>query len=153
MKLDIINNSDYHIDSGAVKQLCCWLNRQPDIDLPAEISLVFVTDEVIAGLNEKYYGRRGVTDVLSFPYGDCLAEIILNPAQQHRQAGQFDNSFSEEVAENIIHAFLHLAGYDHTGPEDNGEHLRRQRELITEYKNQSPPLLVEEKQGMINRDG
>ena len=38
----------------------------------AELSLMFVDETAIAGLNERFLGRKGSTDVLSFPIEDEL---------------------------------------------------------------------------------
>jgi probable rRNA maturation factor len=143
MKLTVNNHSDYSVKKQEVENFCRRLAGENGIDLPQEISVVFVDDETIARLNEKYYNRSGITDVLAFDYGEELAEIILNPSQHQRQAKQFDNSFSEEVAENIIHAFLHLSGYDHTREDDRQLHLKKQKELMEKYKKKPIPELIE----------
>ena len=96
--------------------------------------MVLVDDPEIFRLNEKYYGRAAVTDVLAFPYGGEFAELVLNPAQHARQAQEFGNSPAEEFLENILHGLLHLGGYDHTVEADRGRHLERQAELMQGLK-------------------
>ncbi len=143
MELTVNNHSDYSVKEQEVKKFCQQLAGENEMDLPDEISVVFVDDEEITRLNEKYYNRSGITDVLAFDYGEDLAEIILNPSQHQRQAKRFSNSFSEEVAENIIHAFLHISGYDHTREDNQQLHLEKQKKLMEKYKKESIPELIE----------
>ncbi|MGM0381276.1 MAG: rRNA maturation RNase YbeY [bacterium] len=146
MKIILINQTEFSLAESSLEKICLWLVGEIDFN-PREVSLVFVDDKEISQLNEKYYGREGVTDVLAFPYGDDTAEIFLNLYQQRRQAADFANSFNEEVVENIIHAFLHLVGYDHTR-EDDGEHLARQAELMEKFAEQNFEPVVDGSQEM-----
>ncbi len=141
MEITAINRTGFNVDVAELEKLIELL--EPEItSLPGEISVVFVDDPEISRLNEKYYGREGITDVLAFPYENNFSEIILNPYQHRRQAEKYDNTFNEETIENIIHALLHLAGYDHTSAEDGEKHLDRQHNLM-DYIAESgfPPVI------------
>ena len=142
MELTCINETVFSVDEQNIEKLCEWITEQSTVELPAEISIVFVSEQRMAELNQRYYGHRGATDVLTFPYDNDVAEIILNPAQIQNQAPQFTNSFSEELAENIIHSFLHLSGYDHTKEKGKSKHLSRQKELMTALKEKDSHLTL-----------
>jgi ssRNA-specific RNase YbeY (16S rRNA maturation enzyme) len=45
--------------------------------LPKKINLIFVDEEEITSLNERYRGKEEVTDVLSFEVDDDIAEIYI----------------------------------------------------------------------------
>lgn len=106
--------------------------RRPDA---TEVSVSFVDDAVIAELNEKYRGKQGPTDVLSFecdnledgfPEGEgaqgyLLGDIVIAPDVAARQAAEYGHGFLEEVDLLVVHGVLHLCGYDHIDDEEARE--------------------------------
>jgi probable rRNA maturation factor len=104
----------------------------------AGVTVAFVSDRAMRELNRRWRGKRGTTDVLSFPSaqdefekleGSTLGDVVISVEQAARQAAEHDLSFETEVAQLILHGLLHLCGYDHET--DTGEmnrlelHLRR----------------------------
>jgi probable rRNA maturation factor len=90
------------------------------------VAVEFVGAERIAELNEAHRGRRGPTDVLSFPIdGEDgatggpleLGDIVICP--QH----------TVHIREAIVHGALHLTGMDHET--DDGEMLALQAEILS----------------------
>lgn len=124
------NQTEFDVNTDALVSLVEWFDRQESFPLD-ELSVGILDDDEMARLNEQYHDESGPTDVLSFDYGDGTGEILLNPYQHRRQSDEFDNDTNEEFTENVIHALLHLSGYDHT--RDDGEHLERQADLIGQW--------------------
>ena len=102
--------------------------RRPDA---TEVSVSFVDDAVIAELNEKYRGKQGPTDVLSFECDGCgdgpdapedgvfeLGDVIIAPDVAERQTAEFATTFEEEISLLLVHGLLHLCGYDHVVDEE-----------------------------------
>jgi probable rRNA maturation factor len=99
--------------------------------VPAEeagVTVAFVSDRTMRALNRRWRGRRGTTDVLSFPLeqdeferraGATLGDVVISLEQAARQAAAHGLTLDEEVAQLILHGLLHLCGYDHE--QDNGE--------------------------------
>jgi len=94
----------------------------------ADVTIVFVSDRKMREINRTWRGKRGTTDVLSFPAhqddfektaGLNLGDVIISVEQAARQASTNRLSFDEEIAQLILHGLLHLCGYDHET--DNGE--------------------------------
>jgi probable rRNA maturation factor len=89
------------------------------------VAVEYVGADRIAALNEEFRGRRGPTDVLSFPIDEDgpasgpreLGDIVICPAH------------TEDVREAVLHGALHLTGMDHET--DEGEMLALQAELLT----------------------
>ena len=88
----------------------------------AGVTVAFVSDRVMRQLNGRWRGKRGTTDVLSFPSeqdgfeksaGLSLGDVVVSVEQAARQAAEHGLSFDEEVAQLILHGLLHLCGYDH----------------------------------------
>jgi probable rRNA maturation factor len=121
------NQTEFKLDHDQLSRLCQWFRKRESLELES-LSVAVIRDEEMADLNRTYHSEEGTTDVLSFHYEDGSGEVLLNPYQHVRQCEEFDNDPSEEFTVNLIHALLHLSGYDHT--EDDGEQLERQAELV-----------------------
>jgi probable rRNA maturation factor len=106
----------------------------------ANAAVVFVSDRAMAELNHRWRGKRGTTDVLSFPAaqdkfekseGLNLGDIVISLEQAARQARENKLSMNAEIAQLVLHGLLHLCGYDHST--DAGEmdrlELRLRRKL------------------------
>jgi probable rRNA maturation factor len=130
---------------------------QKQLRLPGDsLSVCFVTDAQIARWNRSYRGKRGPTDVLSFPadrgantqkvgknqkiagksasvragtpmVANYLGDIAISPAVARRNARRFGRSLEDEMSILILHGMLHLMGYDHET--DTGQMNRRERRL------------------------
>ena len=95
----------------------------------AELSVAVTGDEAVAELNERFRGKQGTTDVLSFamsggevgeggfvspPNGkQDLGEVIISYPQAKRQAEGLGHTTKDEIAFLTIHGVFHLLGYDH----------------------------------------
>lgn len=99
----------------------------------ADISIALVGDEEISRLNERFLGRKEVTDCLSFDLSDERAvhgrqtgsskndksfEIVVNAEIAERQARQRGHSTQSELALYVTHGLLHQLGFDDQRPED-----------------------------------
>lgn len=102
----------------------------------AGVTVAFVSDRRMRELNWRWRGKRGTTDVLSFPAGQdefeklegyTLGDIVISVEQAARQAALHQLGFDREVAQLILHGLLHLCGYDHET--DKGEMNRLELRL------------------------
>ena len=106
----------------------------------AGATVAFVSDRAMRSLNKRWRGKRGTTDVLSFPSGQeefekgggaSLGDVVISVEQAARQAAEHGLEFENEVEQLILHGLLHLCGYDHEldGGEMNALELRLRRRL------------------------
>lgn len=88
----------------------------------AELSILFMDDEGIRGLNRDYRKKDMHTDVLSFPmregeFGDMnpdlLGDVVISLDTAKRQAIGRGETLHQEVNLLLIHGILHLLGFDH----------------------------------------
>ena len=97
----------------------------------AAVSLLLAGDELLWRLNREHRGLDMPTDVLAFPadIGDVfpvgdgeevpyLGDIAISVGSVRRQAAEAGLTFEEELQHVLLHALLHLLGYDHEEPAD-----------------------------------
>nr|MDK2851047.1 putative rRNA maturation factor [Candidatus Cloacimonadota bacterium] len=105
-----------------------------------EISLLLTNSESMREYNLRYRGVDSPTDVLSFE-SECLdlgmgcmkmCDIIIDINQVFKQKGE--NTYKEEFCQVLVHALLHLAGYDHIRPADK----KKMEDAEANYRKQIP---------------
>nr|WP_143606627.1 rRNA maturation RNase YbeY [Thermosipho atlanticus] len=101
------------------------------------VGLVFVDRDEIEKLNKEYRRMEGPTDVLTFVYGDedLYAEVFVCEEIVRENAEKFLSSFEDELLTVLIHAALHVAGYDHEYDTSKSEEMfRKQEYYLRKYK-------------------
>jgi len=91
----------------------------------AGVTVRLVSERSCRGLNRRFRGKDGATDVLSFPalrrraplgFAGYLGDLALCPAYAWRRRGRFDPDFGGEAAFLVLHGLLHLSGRHHDDP-------------------------------------
>ena len=104
-----------------------------------ELSLTLVGDRAMARLNRETFGRRGPTNVISFPLDDVptsggppalLGEVVISLATTRRQAQESGWPWRELLDFFLIHGILHLLGYDHGDPAAEADMTAKTWELM-----------------------
>jgi probable rRNA maturation factor len=129
-----------------VRELSQTVLRAEGVASPYEVSLVFTDSDKVQQLNRDYRGIDEPTDVLAFcmlsqeglddsfalpPDGVIrLGEVIISYPQAVEQAKEQGHSAERELALLVIHGILHLLGYDHEKPEEEGKMREREKALL-----------------------
>src|SRR3989338_4300770 len=107
-------------DAELTKWALLALSDQPE---PLELTLRIVDRAEMTTLNETYRGKKGATNVLSFPFeapesieSNLLGDIIICAEVVAEEALQQDKPLTAHWAHMVIHGVLHLLGYDHIDP-------------------------------------
>jgi len=134
--IEVINRQrKLQIDSGHWRAFAAKAVKAAPAHVAA-LTIVFVSDRAMRQLNREWRGKRGTTDVLSFPSEQSafeeeaeatLGDIVISAEQAARQAAQHGLSLNDEIAQLILHGVLHLCGYDHET--DDGEMNRLELRL------------------------
>ncbi len=91
-----------------------------------EVSLVLSNDAFIKSLNNQYRGKDKPTNVLSFPSPEeykrmkiwLAGDIVVGLETLKREAEEQKKSLEAHFTHLLIHASLHLKGYDHVVDEE-----------------------------------
>lgn len=97
-----------------------WVAAALPADCECEVVVRIVDERESAELNERYRGRSGPTNVLSFPFeapeGLSLAhlgDLVICAPVVEREAAEQGKTRESHWAHMVVHGLLHLQGYDH----------------------------------------
>jgi len=115
--------------------------------LRGAVSVLVTSSRELRGFNRRFRGKNKPTDVLSFPAMPGLmprfaGDVAISAEIAARNARRLGHTVAEEIRILILHALLHLAGYDHEL--DDGEMERQEGRL---RKSLGLPV------GLIERNG
>lgn len=107
------------------------------------VTVVLCDDSYIAGINSRFRGKEGPTDVISFAECDSdgdipwvtedsgeLGEIYISLERALGQAPVFGTTPEGEVARLIVHGLLHLLGYDHEKTEEEARRMEEKEDEL-----------------------
>jgi probable rRNA maturation factor len=124
---------------GAVRDggLARWLQRVAPRDARGELAIALVSDARMRTLNRSYRRKDYATDVLSFPAEPrtpepdprTLGDLVIATGVAMRQAREAGHSYQTELRVLALHGLLHLLGYDHDDPRDDGRMKRVETRL------------------------
>lgn len=133
--------------------------KEEKVDIPCEISVIFIDNEEIKNINRENRNIDKITDVLSFPmieypkgnvfkevYADCefeqsdlddgnlvLGDIALSLEKAKEQSIEFCHSFLREASYLTVHSVLHLLGYDHMEAHEKEIMRKREEEILNKF--------------------
>ncbi len=147
MSVFLANEQTEPVETGELHHLAETVLREEGFPDEAEVTILMVSDEEMAGYNERFLERDGPTDVLAFPLEDLipgvvpdvnphgpplvLGDVLIAPSYVRHTAEELGVAFQDEMALMVTHGLLHLLGYDH---EDDGDARRmeeRERQLLS----------------------
>jgi len=128
MRLELeIQNATTASDVPKSEQLRHWaeaaLARHRE---SAQLSVRLVDEPEGADLNRRFRGRRGATNVLSFPFEslpgledcDLIGDLAICAPLVVREAVEQGTTPEAHWAHILVHGVLHLLGYDHQDSAD-----------------------------------
>ena len=127
----------------AFERLAAFVLGREEVPEASELSIALVATEEMANLNERYRGKSGPTDVLSFPCDDpcpvagdepiALGDVVIAPEVAIAQAEENGMTPEAELNLLLVHGVLHLLGYDHESDEDAAAMQAREAALLQAY--------------------
>ena len=157
--LDVRDGVRSPVPGSTLAQTVAAALDELDAPSPASIGLVLTDDPEIAVLNAAHMGKRGPTDVLSFPLlppsafargasapavprppgarihlGDIVVSVerAIEQAETGRggQTGDIRWSAAQELRLLVTHGVLHICGWDHASPDEEAAMRDVERRLL-----------------------
>ena len=116
--------------------------------LPAggAVTVLLTGDAEVAELNQRFRGKAGPTNVLSFPAPPNpekhLGDIALAFGVFAREAAEQGKSLADHLRHLTVHGVLHLAGYDHQ-TDDEAEAMEELERRVLAALGVSDPYAAE----------
>ena len=167
----MVNEYDIVIEEGvespiSVEEIeadCNLVLSEEGVERPCTVSISVVSDAKIQQVNFEWREKNVPTDVISLeverpddpdlaPGEMCeLGDIILAPNFIARQAKEYGTTEADEFRLMLVHAMLHLLGYDHI--EDDEAEIMEAREdalvaLLSTDRTLEPVVLTRHREGI-----
>lgn len=146
MSVEVNDESGADLDAERLATLSRFVLDRLRVHPLAELSIVAVDAETMAGHHLQWMDEEGPTDVLSFPMDELrpgnddeepepglLGDVVLCPEVAAAQALAAGHPTGHELDLLCTHGILHLLGYDHAEPEEQREMFGLQTDLLREW--------------------
>jgi probable rRNA maturation factor len=123
IQIEIENRSGEAVDEDAARELARQVLAAEGVDA-GELGIAFVGPEESRALKQEHLGIDEATDALAFPI-DALDDL---PEGLPRQLGDVvicPQVVGEEWRAPLVHAVLHIVGYDHGEEMETREAVHR----------------------------
>jgi len=98
------------------------------------MAILLTDDDTVADLNQRFRGKAGPTNVLSFPAPDNreghLGDIALAYGVCAREAAEQGKPLAHHLQHLVAHGVLHLVGYDHQTETEAAEMEALERRIL-----------------------
>ena len=111
-----------------------------------EVTVRVVDEAESAQLNQRFRGKSGPTNVLSFPYDEpeLLGDVAICAAVVEREASEQAKPVIHHWAHMVVHGVLHLRGYDHIDETDAARMEAEEVRLLAGFAIPDPYQSTEE---------
>jgi len=111
-----------------------------------QINIKYTSEEEIKLLNEKFYNKEGVTNVLAFTNNQetpeskerLIGEIAICISQIEKEAKMYKKAVETRLKHMIVHGVLHLFGFDHQKKGEQKEMELVEDDIITSCLGERP---------------
>jgi probable rRNA maturation factor len=144
--VEVNDESGADVDVARLSALSRFLLDRLRVHPLAELSVIAVDADTMAGHHLQWMDEEGPTDVMAFPMDELrpgsddeepepglLGDVVLCPQVAQRQAAAAGHSTAHELDLLCTHGVLHLLGYDHAEPEEQREMFDLQTRLLRDW--------------------
>ena len=99
---------------------------------------IFVSDEIILNLNQKYLQHHDYTDIITFDdsTGDTISgEMYVSVDTVKENAKEYQVDFRHELLRAMVHGALHLCGYRDNTAEEQKEMRAKEDRYLEDFIN------------------
>jgi probable rRNA maturation factor len=138
MKITVNNvYKDFEFKSKKIEGLCKEILIDHQYNM-IKLNFIFSNDLKLNSLKIEYFNEDVLTDVITFPIknnNDLEAEIYISVDRAIFNSKENDVTLNSEIMRLIIHALLHLLGYDDEKKKDKDQMFKIQEELVDKFSN------------------
>ena len=146
MEISIVDREKF-IDGPARENLIRLVEKillYLDLSARSELCVSLVSDGDMRELNRQYRQIDTTTDVLCFPQKsdvnpDLLGDIVISYQTAVRHSRRLEITVEEELRLLLVHAVLHLLGFDHKKKKER-EIMREKEKEVLDYLAQAVRL-------------
>ena len=137
MEISIVDREKF-IDGPARKNLIRLVEKvlvYLDLSPQSELCVSLVNDRDMRELNRQYRQIDTTTDVLCFPQKseanpDLLGDIVISYQTAVRHSRRLEITVEEELRLLVVHAVLHLLGFDHKKKKEREIMREKEKEVL-----------------------
>ena len=137
MEISIVDREKF-IDGPARKNLVRLVEKilaYLDLSPRSELCVSLVSDRDMRELNRQYRQIDTTTDVLCFPQKsevspDLLGDIVISYQTAVRHSRSLEITVEEELRLLVVHAVLHLLGFDHKKKKERDIMREKEKEML-----------------------
>jgi probable rRNA maturation factor len=126
------------ISSNLLEETTQNIFSHQKIEPQSDLSILIDTDAALKKLNRLYRGFDQPTDVLSFESDEInpetgsvsIGDIAISFPTAERQAAEAMHPVENEIILLLVHAILHLTGYDHKTKEEKQQMWAEQQSVL-----------------------
>lgn len=109
-----------------------------------EVTIAFVDLQDIVRLNQQYLGKDTPTDVIAFHLGKDpeqrhVGDVYICPEVAEENSLIFGTDLNGELARLVVHAMLHLLGYEDKAESGKKRMQQLENEFLEKYPRAKPP--------------
>lgn len=139
----VIQNETSSSNVPSPARLRAWARAAVANAAVGEVTVRLVDEPESAGLNRRFRGRAGATNVLAFPAEASLptdaaelppiGDVVVCAPLVLREAAEQGRASEAHWAHIVIHGCLHLVGYDHESDAQARRMESRERALLARF--------------------
>jgi len=138
MEISIVDREKF-IDAPAREKLIRLVEKillYLDLSPRSELCVSLVSDVDMRELNRQYRQIDATTDVLCFPQKsevtpDLLGDIVISYQTAVRHSRRLEITVEEELRLLVVHAVLHLLGFDHKKKKERETMREKEKEVLS----------------------
>ena len=138
MEISVVDREEF-IDDPARENLIRLVEKilvYLDLSARSELCISLVSDGDMRELNRQYRQIDATTDVLCFPQKseatpDLLGDIVISYETAVRHSRKLEVTIEEELRLLVVHAVLHLIGFDHKKRKEREAMREKEKEVLS----------------------
>lgn len=138
MEISVVDREEF-VDGPAREDLIRLVEKillYLDLSARSELCVSLVSDGDMRELNRQYRQIDATTDVLCFPQKsdatpDLLGDIVISYETAVRHSRRLEITVEEELRLLLVHAVLHLLGFDHKKKKEREAMREKEKEVLS----------------------